>query len=204
MGSMQKPDGSLRREETSAGSLQKPHLKLRLIPMRIHKRSVSLSRQAGRPFVALSRFCRWFQGVHKRSVLLWVRPQVVSSTKGLSLCRGRRAGLLSRLVVFVAGFRASTRGLPVCVIGFGASIRKRSIHLSRQAGRPFVATHRFHRWIRYLHKRSVRLCDRFRRFDHQIHKRSVRLCDRFRRFDHQKVCHFVAAVAAGGQAFCCD
>jgi hypothetical protein len=99
MGSMQKPDGSLRREETSAGSLQKPHLKLRLIPMRIHKRSVSLSRQAGRPFVALSRFCRWFQGVHKRS---------------------------------------------------------------------------------------------------------ARLCDRFRRFDHQKVCHFVAAVAAGGQAFCCD
>jgi hypothetical protein len=82
MGSMQKPDGSLRREETSAGSLQKPHLKLRLIPMRIHKRSVLLSRS----IVFIAGFS--------------------ASTRGLSLCRGRRAGLLSRSVVFVVGFSA--------------------------------------------------------------------------------------------------
>jgi hypothetical protein len=50
----------------------------------VRKRSVLLSRSC--PFVAIHRFDRWFQYVQKRSVRLWVRPQVVSSTKGLSLC----------------------------------------------------------------------------------------------------------------------
>ena len=187
MGSMQKPDGSLRREETSAGSLQKPHLKLRLIPMRIHKRSVSLSRQAGRPFVALSRFCRWFQGVHKRSVLLWVRPQVVSfrrwfqyvHKRSVSLSRqaGRPFVALSRFCRWFQGVHkrsvllwvrpqvvSSTKGLSLC-----------RAH--------FVALSRFCRWFQ------------------GVHKRSARLCDRFRRFNPQKVYPF---VAAGGQAFCRD
>ena len=97
-----------------------------------------MSRQAVRPqevclFVVFHRFCRRFRHDRKRSVLL------------------------SRPIVFIVGFGTYTRGLSVCVIGFGASITKRSVHLSRQAGRPFVAISRFCRWFQCVHKRSVHL-----------------------------------------------
>lgn len=67
---------------------------------------------------------------------------------------------MSRPIVFIVGFGTYTRGLSVCVIGFGASITKRSVTLSRQwrqAGRPFVAISRFCRWFRHDRKRSVLL-----------------------------------------------